>query len=96
VADIVSVPLASISSTNHYAMPQNIVDRIFAELRGLTPEGLGQNLEKNLRAAMTSALDRLDLVTREELEVQEAVLRRTRERLVDMEKRVAELEAKLK
>ncbi len=76
-------------------MLNNTVERIMAELRMLLPEGLGQNLEKNLRAAMTATFNRLDLVTREELEVQEAVLQRTRARLEQMEKRVAELEARI-
>ncbi len=55
-----------------------------------------QDVQKNLRAALTGAFERLDLVTREELEVQEQVLTRTRARLEEMERRVAELETKLK
>lgn len=77
-------------------MTNNTIERILNELRARLPEGLGQNVEKNLRAAMTAAFSRLDLVTREELEVQEQVLARTRAKLEEMEKRVAELEAKLK
>lgn len=77
-------------------MPTNPVETVLAELRKLIPEGLGANVEKNLRAAMTGVFERLDLVTREELEVQEQVLARTRAKLEEMEKRIAELEAKLK
>lgn len=77
-------------------MPTNPVETVLAELRKLIPEGLGANVEKNLRAAMTGVFERLDLVTREELEVQEQVLARTRARLEEMERRIAELEAKLK
>jgi BMFP domain-containing protein YqiC len=58
------------------------------------PAGMTQEVERNLRGALQAAFDRLDLVTREELEVQEAVLARTRARLEQMEKRVAELEAR--
>ncbi len=54
-----------------------------------------QDFERNARAALQSVLDRLDLVTREELEVQEAVLARTRARVAEMEKTVTELEKKL-
>lgn len=54
------------------------------------------DLEKNLRGALAGVFDRLDLVTREELEVQEAMLAKARARLADMERRVAELEEKLK
>lgn len=50
------------------------------------------DVKRNLRAALTDVLNRFDLVTREELEVQEAVLQRTRARLADMERRIAELE----
>jgi hypothetical protein len=49
-----------------------------------------------VRAALQGVFDRLNLVTREELEVQEEVLARTRARLQELEKRIAELEEKLK
>lgn len=48
--------------------------------------------EKNIRAAMTSTFNKLDLVTREEFEVQSQVLLRTREKLEALERRVEELE----
>jgi hypothetical protein len=54
------------------------------------------DMEKNLRAALQSAFGKLDLVTREEFEVQTAVLQRTREKLEALEARVTELEAHLK
>lgn len=47
---------------------------------------------RELKAAVQSALTRLDLVTREEFDAQAAVLQRTRLRLEELEKRVAELE----
>jgi len=53
------------------------------------------DLERNVRAALGSVFERLDFVTREELEVQEAVLARTRARLEELEKHIAALEAKL-
>ena len=49
-------------------------------------------MEKNLHALLQSSLSRLDLVSREEFEVQKAVLAKTRSRLEELEKRVAELE----
>ena len=51
------------------------------------------DLENNFRAALQTGLGKLDLVTREEFEVQRAVLLRTREKLEALEKTVAELEA---
>jgi len=48
-----------------------------------------------MRAALQSTLERLDLVTREELEVQQAVLARTREKLQELEKKIVALEKQL-
>jgi BMFP domain-containing protein YqiC len=53
------------------------------------------DLENNFRAALQTGLGKLDLVTREEFEVQRAVLLRTREKLEALERTVAELEARL-
>ena len=74
--------------------PQNI-EQVLDSLRRAVPGGLAQEVEKNLRAALTAALAKLDLVTREELDVQAAVLARTRARLEELEKQVAELEKTL-
>lgn len=52
------------------------------------------DIEKQLKALINSALTKLDVVSREEFETQQAVLLRTRERLEALEKRVAELESK--
>src|ERR1700681_3310811 len=53
-----------------------------------------RDAEKNLKAMLTGALAKLDLVTREEFDVQARVLLRTREKLEALEARVAELEAR--
>ena len=60
------------------------------------PQGLASlqaDFERNLRAALEAALRQLDLVTREEFDIQLAVLARTREKLEALERRVAALEA---
>ncbi|HEY3487791.1 MAG TPA: accessory factor UbiK family protein [Gammaproteobacteria bacterium] len=49
---------------------------------------LKQDLEKNIRALLQSTFQKLDLVTREEFDVQTAVLARTREKLEALEKRL--------
>ena len=59
--------------------------------RGL--QVLQDDLQRNLRRALESTLGRLNLVTREEFEVQQAVLQRTREKVKALEDRVAALEA---
>ncbi len=55
-----------------------------------------KDLEKNMRAMLNQGFSKLDLLTREEFDVQVDVLARTRARLEALEARVAELEAKLK
>jgi BMFP domain-containing protein YqiC len=72
------------------------VDEVINTLRRAVPAGLTRDIEQNLRAALTATLARLDLVTREELDVQSAVLARTRARLEALEKQVAELETLLR
>jgi len=74
--------------------PKN-VEQVLNELRAKLPGGFAQETEKNLRATLQAALARLNLVTREELDVQAAVLARTRTRLEELEKQVAELEKAL-
>ncbi len=53
-----------------------------------------KDIEKNVKAMLQSGLQRLDLVPREEFELQAEVLLRTREKLEALEVRVAELEAR--
>ncbi len=77
-------------------MNEKSIDGLARRLAESVPEGLrsiGGDLEENFRAVLRSGLARLDLVTREEFEVQEAVLKRTREKLEALEQRVRELEA---
>lgn len=57
-------------------------------------KGIQQDVEKNVRTLLQGAFARLDLVTREEFDVQTRVLMRTREKLEALEQQVAELERK--
>jgi len=74
-----------------------MLDQISAAVRAALPAGAAEGAEKNLRAALQAVFARLDLVSREELDVQAAVavLQRTRERLERLEQSVAELEQRL-
>jgi len=72
-----------------------ILDELTAKLKQAIEASPAKDLEKNMRAAMTGVFSRLDLVTREEFDVQREVLLRTRERLADLERTVTELEARL-
>ncbi|HEX9811023.1 MAG TPA: accessory factor UbiK family protein [Burkholderiales bacterium] len=67
------------------------LDQIMSTIARLLPKTPEQT-QRNLHAALADVLGRLDLVTREELEVQETVLARTRERLKEMEQRIVALE----
>jgi BMFP domain-containing protein YqiC len=73
---------------------QKALDQLAAAVSSVLPQQLGSDVKRNMRAALQAALDRLNLVTREELEVQEAVLARTRQKLQELEKKIAALEQK--
>jgi len=72
---------------------------VFDSLHEKMPTGIASGLqdlqsdfEHNLRAAIETNLQKLNLVTREEFEVQKQVLQRTREKLKELEEKLAELE----
>jgi ubiquinone biosynthesis accessory factor UbiK len=72
------------------------IDDLARRLSGLVPPGLREGreeLQENFKAILQSGLGKLDLVTREEFDVQRAVLLRTREKLEALEQVVAALEA---
>ncbi|MDH3376696.1 MAG: accessory factor UbiK family protein [Gammaproteobacteria bacterium] len=75
--------------------PIEPLERLSRLIADAFPGELTADLKKNLDATIRSALERMNLVTREELEVQEAVLARTREKLTALEAQVAELEQQL-
>ena len=75
-------------------MLTRILDQIAATARAAVPPEFGQDVEKNVRAVLDSTFQRLRLVTREEFEVQQAVLQKTREMVERLERQVAELEGK--
>ncbi|WP_296228444.1 accessory factor UbiK family protein [Ralstonia sp. UBA689] len=72
---------------------------LFTDFQSRVTEALrnspAADIEKNVRAMMTQGFSKLDLVTREEFDVQSQVLARTRARLEELERRVAALEAQL-
>lgn len=74
-------------------MNLQLVDDLARRMSALLPPGLSDaraDLEQNFRAALQAGLQRLDLVTREEFEVQRAVLLRTREKLDSLERALKE------
>lgn len=71
-----------------------LVDEIGDRLKQVFEASPAKDIEKNVRAVLTGVFSRLDLVTREEFDVQREVLLRTRERLEELERQVAALAAK--
>ena len=72
-----------------------LIDDLARRLAGSVPESvlaLRRDLEQNFKGVLQSQLAQLDLVTREEFDVQATVLKRTREKLAALEQRLAELE----
>jgi BMFP domain-containing protein YqiC len=71
----------------------------FSDLQGKINQALesgpAKDIERNVKAAMTSGFSKLDLVTREEFDIQAQVLAKTRSKLDALELRVIELEARL-
>ena len=75
-----------------------LLDDLSERLSAALPTGLHSlqdELAKNLRITLEAAFARLDLVTREEFDVQSAVLARTREKLTRLEQQVKTLEAQI-
>jgi ubiquinone biosynthesis accessory factor UbiK len=75
-------------------MNDKLLSELSARLAALAASNPAKDLEKNFRGLLAGAFGRLDLVSREEYEVQAQVLARARERLAALEARVAELEAR--
>ncbi len=79
-------------------MTTNTVDELARKLAESVPgvkgsvSTLREDLERSFRALLDSTFERMELVTREEFDVQRKVLERTREKLVTLEARLAEFE----
>jgi len=72
------------------------IEELARQLASAVPKrlrALGDDLERNFRSLLAAGFERMDLVTREEFDLQAAVLERTREKLEALEARIAELEA---
>lgn len=69
-----------------------LIDELTAKMSQLAATSPARDVEKNLRALLSAGLARLDVVTREEFDVQAKLLARTLEKLAALESRLAELE----
>ncbi|HEX7606289.1 MAG TPA: accessory factor UbiK family protein [Usitatibacter sp.] len=75
-------------------MNDKLLSELSARLAAMAGANPAKDLEKNMRAMLASAFTRLELVSREEYDVQTQVLARAREKLAALEARVAELESR--
>lgn len=79
-------------------MDPKVIDDLARRLAAAVPEGLSalkRDLETNFRSVLQAGLTKLDLVSRTEFDVQAGVLKRTREKLEQLEQRLAEMEESL-
>jgi len=84
------------STDDASAMPQTrILDDLSARISEFLAASPAKDVEKNVQALLSAAFAKLDLATRTELEIQSKVLARAREKLSELEARVAELESRL-
>lgn len=76
-------------------LSQKLFDEVNSKLGEVLSSGPAKDIEKNLRAVLQAAFSKLDLVTREEFDVQQEVLNKTREKLAQLEMRLAALENRM-
>ncbi len=72
-----------------------ILDQLMKALTGVLPPGLTNDIRDNMQAVLKAHLTDLGLVTREEFEIQSALLARTQEKLRELEKLTRDLEQRL-
>ena len=72
--------------------PQTLFEQLQAKVSEVLSHSPAQDVEKNLKAMLSAFFARLDLVTREEFDIQRQVLLRTREKLERLEAKLAEIE----
>ncbi len=70
-----------------------ILEEVSAKISATIAESPAKDVEKNVKAMLGSAFNKMDLVTREEFDIQQQVLIKTRTKLAELEARLAKLEA---
>jgi BMFP domain-containing protein YqiC len=75
--------------------PNDVFNDLQSRVSELLKNSPARDVERNVRAMLSQGFSKLELVTREEFDAQTQVLVRTRTRLEELERRVAELEQKL-
>jgi BMFP domain-containing protein YqiC len=76
-------------------MKAELLDKIASQISALLPEQASQDMKHNIQQVLTRQLNKLDVVSRDEFDAQQAVLLRTREKLDALEKQVAAMESQI-
>jgi len=74
------------------------IETVISDITKILPEDLNmlkEDLEKNLRATLNATFSKMELVTREEFDIQASLLSRTREKLETLQEKLSELEKQL-
>lgn len=75
--------------------PKELLDKVMSSLQGALPANLGEDIKANVTAVVSKAVKELDLVSREELDIQMQVLTKTRQQLTVLEEKLTELEKRM-
>ncbi len=76
-------------------MNTSMLEKLASQISQLLPEQAGKDMKDNVKQLLARQLNKLDLVSRDEFEAQQAVLLRTREKLDALEKQLADIEESL-
>lgn len=76
-------------------MKESMLDQIQRAIQAVLPPNLHEDVKNNIDAVVKSNFEQMNLVSREQLEIQQKVLARTRERVKELESRLSELERHL-
>ncbi len=79
-------------SANSRSSTLTPVEQILGLIASLLPSGVSESVRDNALRSVRAALENLDLVTRQEMEVQEIALRRARQQIQELEKQIEQLE----
>ena len=75
--------------------PKELLDKVLSSLQGVLPDNLAEDIKANVSAVVAKAVKELDLVSREELDIQMQVLAKTRQQLTLLEEKITDLEKKV-
>ena len=91
----IKIPLPSTQPRKHPMIAKQLFEEAASKISETLANSPAKDLEKNAKAMLGSAFNKMDLVTREEYDIQQQILIKTRVKLTELEARLAQLEAQL-